>query len=279
MKDSKVKYPITNPLVFAIIMQDPALCQELLERVLPGRKVREIRFAHPAESETEKTIIPGLYAKSVRLDVLFDDGEAWYDVEMQVQQQSYLPLRGRYYQAAMDINQLHAGAEYSELKPSYVIFLCTFDYYGMDEPCYFFEKFDVKNSLPYGDGTYTIILNTRCPREKVPSPLKEFFSYVNDQEVSEDDPFIERIHRLVEELNGRKEIEQIMTLEEELEVRYNIGKKEGRQEGLAEGRQEGLTEGEQNAARKAARRMKAKCFDEKDIAEITGLTKEEISKL
>ena len=66
-----------------------------------------------------------------------------------------------------------------------------------------------------------------------------------------------------------------MTLEEELDVRYNIGKKEG----LAEGRQEGLAEGEQNAARESARKMKAKGFEEEDIAEITGLTIVEIREL
>lgn len=41
----------------------------------------------------------------------------------------------------------------AELRPTYVIFICTFDYYGIEEPIYFFEKYDVKKSLPYGDGT------------------------------------------------------------------------------------------------------------------------------
>ena len=91
MKLTKVKYPITNPLVFAIVMKDAELCRELIERILPGRKISKIRFPEPPSSETEKTIIPGLYAKSVRLDVLFEDGESWNDIEMQVLKQSYLP--------------------------------------------------------------------------------------------------------------------------------------------------------------------------------------------
>ena len=66
MKLTKVKYPITNPLVFAIVMKDAELCRELIERILPGRKISKIRFPEPPSSETEKTIIPGLYAKSVR---------------------------------------------------------------------------------------------------------------------------------------------------------------------------------------------------------------------
>ena len=114
------------------------------------------------------------------------------------------PKGGRYYQAAMDINQLHAGADYPELRPTYVIFICTFDYYGMEEPVYFFEKYDVKNSLPYGDETFTIILNTTCPKEKVPAELRDFFDYVSDQEIAKGDPFIEHIHYRVEERKRQK---------------------------------------------------------------------------
>ena len=66
---------------------------------------------------------------------------------------------------------------------------------------------------------------------------------MSSQETEGDDPFIGQIHQMVEDLNGRKEIEQIMTLEEELNVRYSIGKKEGLEQGLAEGREEGLAEG------------------------------------
>ena len=182
---------------------------------------------------------------------------------MQVQKQPYLPLRGRYYHAAMDINQLHAGADYPELRPTYVIFICTFDYYGMEEPIYFFEKYDVKKSLPYGDGTFTIILNTTCPIEKVPNPLKEFFGYVRSQETEGNDPFIGQIHQMVAELNGRKEIEQIMTLEEELDVRYSIGKKEGRED----------------EKKDTARKMKADGLDDEIISKYTGLSIEEIEKL
>ena len=263
MKLTKVKYPITNPLVFAIVMKDAELCRELIERILPGRKISKIRFPEPPSSETEKTIIPGLYAKSVRLDVLFEDGESWNDIEMQVLKQSYLPLRGRYYHAAMDINQLHAGADYPELRPTYVIFICTFDYYGMEEPIYFFEKYDVKKSLPDGDGTFTIILNTTCPKEKVPEPLRDFFGYLSSQETEGDDPFIGQIHQMVEDLNGRKEIEQIMTLEEELDVRYSIGKKEGRED----------------EKKDTARKMKADGLDDEIISKYTGLSIEEIEKL
>ena len=129
----------------------------------------------------------------------------------------------------------------------------------------------MKNALPYGDETHTVILNTTCQKEKVPTSLRKFFSYVISREIPSNDSFIEQIHHLVEELNGRKEIEQIMTLEEELDVRFSIGKKEG----LSEGRKEG----EKNALCEAARKMKAKGFEANDTAEITGLSLDAIEKI
>ena len=89
----KKKYhKFTEQLMFAIVMRDAMLCRELVERIIPDRKVREIRFsdnpvmdslaksiaddaARKADfdgtagwmtAETEKVIIPALLSKSVR---------------------------------------------------------------------------------------------------------------------------------------------------------------------------------------------------------------------
>ena len=52
------------------------------------RKISQIRFpdsplVNVKYLETEKTMIPDANAKSVRLDVLFEDENAWYVLEMQ----------------------------------------------------------------------------------------------------------------------------------------------------------------------------------------------------
>ena len=99
----KKKYhKFTEQLMFAIVMRDAMLCRELVERIIPDRKVREIRFsdnpvmdslaksiADDADrkadydgtsgwmtAETEKVIIPALLSKSVRFDALFEDDDA-----------------------------------------------------------------------------------------------------------------------------------------------------------------------------------------------------------
>lgn len=59
---------------------------------------------------------------------------------MRTQTGSILSLgkRSRYYQANMDLDFLEHGQPCDKLKPSYVIFICTFDYFKKDEPVYFF---------------------------------------------------------------------------------------------------------------------------------------------
>ena len=57
------------------------------------------------------------------------------------------------------------------------------------------------------------------------------------------------------------------------------GKAEGRAEGKAEGRAEGRVEGMQQKNLENARKMKAKGYPTQDIAEITGLSPEQIMKL
>ena len=64
-----------------------------------------------------------------------------------------------------------------------------------------------------------------------------------------------------------------------LEGRYIKGLEEGRAEGIEKGLEKGRAEGEYNKAMESARKMKAKGYPADDIAEITGLTIDEINSL
>ncbi|MBR1665476.1 MAG: hypothetical protein IJ699_04545, partial [Bacteroidaceae bacterium] len=57
------------------------------------------------------------------------------------------------------------------------------------------------------------------------------------------------------------------------------GLAEGMEKGLAEGMEKGLAEGMEKAHYETARKMKAKGFDSKEIAELTGLTEHVIELL
>ena len=127
----KHNYTIKNPVMFALIMKNPDLCKGLIERIFPGRKVKELRFVYSADEdeemqdvirtvqrldpETEKTIIVAIEAKSIRMDVLFEDDEAWYDIEMQVSDMHHPPKRSRYYHSVKTVDTLKPGDPYESL--------------------------------------------------------------------------------------------------------------------------------------------------------------------
>lgn len=260
-----IQFPLTNDLVFSLVMQDTSLCRELIQRIFPDREIVKLQFSDASESQ--KTLINGIIEKSVRLDVLFVGDEKWYNLELQTTFDKYLPMRGRYYGSSMDMAQIKKGERYNHLKPSYVIFICTFNLYGLNEAIYSFENYDVKKSLPYGDNSYKIVVNTTCTKGSTPPKLQAFFDYINKMEIAEDDGFIEALHSQVKSYNSDDWRRKLMTLEEKMRV--------DRDRAFAEGEAQG--EAKKNLDN--ARKMKAKGYDTAEIADITGLTIEEIEKL
>lgn len=266
-----IQYPLNNDIMFALVMNDAELCRGLLERIFPGRKIRMLKVCDGSDVEVQNTIITGMISKSIRLDVLFEDDDSLYSIEMQRFDDTALPMRGRYYASAIDIDQLRKGDEYKELKKNYVIFICTFDHYGLEQAVYNFQNYDVKNSLPYGDESYKLIINTTAPAENTPQELMPFFDYVNRMEVPADDAFIQALHRQVQKYNTSEWRRKLMTLEEKIKLEVEMA----REEAFKDGELKGKTE----AKKMAASKMKEKGFDIKEIADITGLTVEETKNL
>jgi predicted transposase/invertase (TIGR01784 family) len=65
------------------------------------------------------------------------------DVELQTYEMDALGKRTRYYQSMVDIDSLMKGEDYTELKDSYILFICKFD------------PFMDKNNQPHGLYRYT----------------------------------------------------------------------------------------------------------------------------
>ena len=154
MKDKQF-IPYTNRLMFPLVMSDPDVCRKFIERVIPDRKIREIRPLRNMDWEEEEeklgasdspgvnttyeaTLIAHPLSKSVRLDVLFEDEDNWYDIEMQMSYHDDIPKRCRLYHSEMDLANLAPGQGYGELKSHYVIFICSFDPFRIGEAVYEF---------------------------------------------------------------------------------------------------------------------------------------------
>lgn len=117
---------IDNDFLFGKVMQDPKLCKELLQRILP-----DLKIDHVAYPQLQKGIKSDVDAKSVGLDVYVKDEKGTvYDIEMQVTDTKELPKRTRYYQSMIDLQMIDKGQPYKKLKPSYIIFICPFDAFG-----------------------------------------------------------------------------------------------------------------------------------------------------
>ena len=138
---------------------------------------------------------------------------------------------------------------------------------------------DERNHLPLDDGCFTIMVNTTSKAENTPKELQALYLYLEREEVTEGDPFIRRLHEIVQTANRNREVRSIMTLAEEMENREHFareeGLREGRESGLREGRESGLKEAQERIALK----LKASGMELSEIAEVTGLSEEEIENL
>lgn len=239
------EYPFTHKLVFAMVMRNEEFCKDILERIFPDRHISNIRM-----HGTEVAVIPAVEAKSVRLDVQFDDGDRWYDVEMQNVDEDNLSKRSRYIHSAMDIEFLDSGENYNDLPESFVIFLCRFDYMKANKAVYSFSNIDEKNGLKLNDGVHTIIVNSKSTEPNLPQGLRNLFDYMNEMIIPDGDDGLTALDKAVMKCNSEERRREMWTLEQEfkmLEARVRAeaemkGKMEGRAEGLATGRAEGTVQ-------------------------------------
>ena len=261
--------PFTNDFIFALVMRDPDICKGIAELIIPDEEIGEVKIAasenfSPDEKNEKDELEIALQAyldfgkdmRGVRFDAYVKTADKWIDIEMQTTNKHDLEKRSRYYQALMDTDCLEKGGRFKDLKNTYVIFICTFDYLGLGEPMYVVESYIRKNDLHFNDGTSKILLNK----------LRSFYEYINDP-TKVGSELIESIDERVQKYNTPEWRERLVTLE------YMIA--EAKEEGIAEGEASG------RAAEKIemARAMKNDKEPIDKIIKYTGLSKEEIEKI
>ena len=166
---------ISDDFMFGAVMQNPNLCKPLLELIL-GVKIRKIEYP-----ELQKVINKHYGSKAIRLDVYVEDEAGTvYDVEIQTTVKKHLPKRTRYYQGIIDLNILEKGEDYSKLRKSFVIFICTYDPFGKGRWVYTFENRCVEDqNVALGDGAVKIILNTKGHVGEISAELRALLRYMD----------------------------------------------------------------------------------------------------
>ena len=278
--DSPKFLPFTDDRIFMNVMRSPKICRALLELILPNEEIGAIRLKKSDNPlidnseidegadenlsvETQKTLKLEADAHGVRFDAFVASSKLWADIEMQTDNDSKIDKRARYYHANMDLDFLEQGQSYENLKPSYVIFICTFDRFKRDEPVYFFRSWDVEKGLPLDDLSYTIVLNTKCSPEKVPEALKPFYEYLNDPKKNQASELTRMIDERVRKFNSDEWRKKYMTFE------YILN----------EQKRESFAEGAAQKQREIAKSMKDEGIAKEVIEKITGLSAEEVEKL
>ena len=187
-KDKRIakwnKLTLRNNFMFRLVMEKQELCKKLIECIL-GIKIKSISYM-----EHEKSFEANLRSKGIRLDlfVIDEDGVA-YDIEMQMDNsyKEFLGRRTRYYISTMDNNALKKGERYSQLRKSYVSFICTFDPFGRGLAKYTFNAIcNEDHSLVLDDGVTRVFINTEGDRHRISKELASLIGYISTGEVTDD---------------------------------------------------------------------------------------------
>lgn len=268
---------LANDLIFGEIMRRPENVKPFLEAVLE-KQIAEITYI-----EKQQDIKDGFHLHGVRLDVtLADAAGTQYTVEMQTGRAYDLEQRIRYYQSSIDRRTLEPAESYRQLRESYVIFVCTDDYYKRGLALYKRKSIiEGAEDLPYVDGSHAYILNAAFTVPNMSEQALDFLRYVNAKyrklpiDISGSD-YLTQIDQAVEDIKSDKgKVERFMTLAAKLEdVRFYA-----REEGREEGRQEGREEGARNAKIRMAQKLLTRNMSPEEIADICGLDLLEVKKM
>lgn len=255
--------PFTNDIIFSLVMRDPEICMGLLQMVLPHEHFTSVEIKTPENPllsennlsedfnpdkfiiEIQKSLKLGTSGHGIRFDAYASSPEVAAEIEMQTYIDKNIPKRARFYQANMTLDQLEEGEDYGKLKRSYVIMLCTYDYFKLDKPIYSFASYDPKLSLNFGDESFNIILNTACSKDKIPIELRDLFSYVNNPDNMGNSPLIHKIDERVKKFNTPDWRRKQVTFEYLLKRNYDDGYEKGIEIGEARGIEIGLKKSEE----------------------------------
>jgi hypothetical protein len=190
MKKKKL-YKFSDDGMFSEVMQDKNLCRRLLIELLQV-PINEVISITP-----QNTMSGGkMDGRGIRLDILaVDDSGTRYDIEMQTGNFKNLEDRCRGYQSRIDFHTWYKNNKYSDLKNTYIIFLCTNDPFKEGKPIY---DLSPQRSVK----THWLAFNAAAYNS---SPVaKNLLKYISTGEVT-NDPLVIDIETEVETVNNDAE--------------------------------------------------------------------------
>lgn len=241
---------IANDRMFSMVMENNAICRELLRRIFP-----ELAIDRVQRVTVQKQVNTPLDARTVRFDVYIrDDQQRTYIVEMQVANRQNLPYRLRYYLEQVDHSILGPGDNYEKLAgyPTYVIFFCDFDYYGQDRPEYRFEWRNIDQpDLVAGMGQQLVVFNAQASTFHDNIGVAGFLKLMHNQ-IAAGGPLVEQV---TQEMKRIKQDPERRRDYMKYELDLMDARSDGMAIGLAEGKKQGLEQGKQESIVAAAKML------------------------
>ena len=268
MQDLATKFAnltIQSDFIFKKVMSRKRICKYLLEELL------QIEIADIKYLEAEKTIDPNYNSHGIRLDIIVaDDKNTHYNLEMQVKNNKnphtdtyVLPKRSRYYQALLDFDLLQAGQPYDLLPPTFIIFICVFNFFKQGNYVYTFKKRCLENlKLELPDEATT----TKGTHGDISKDIKSFYDYVNNHIVTTE--FTKQIDDEISYLKLDTKVRREFML---MEARLLDERREGEAVGIAKG------EAKEKLA--TAKRLFRMGLSVQDVAKATSLPIEQVEAL
>ena len=291
------KYLPTNDVIFKCLLGNPGnerITKSFLEHIT-GEEIEEISTNFKLELLKEKPKDKHLIAKDKYLQK--------YIVEMQRKAYDYLPDRFIAYLSKTYVADIKVKEDYKKLKRTVLVVLIEEDFPNLESiqeyhTVWHYREENHKEKILTKNTEIHILELQKYKRYKNQTgeidPWLEFFINPYGEEVqnmARTRAELEEAVRLLRLLNADEEEQQFADAEDWARYDYNsamsemkqkgleAGLAEGKAKGLAEGKAEGKAEGEKKANLKIAQKMLEKKMDINLIAELTGLTEEEIKSL
>lgn len=252
---------IANNFIFYKVMRyNPDICKQLLEILL------EIKIDH-IEMTQEEYVDIDFGKKAIRLDVYAVGANRAFNLEMQATDTKELPERSRFYQSALDLDDLNAGTDYIDLKTSYIIFICVPDIFGKGLAKYTFENTCIEQpGLKLNDRSYKYFFIANNYDKILNKDQRSFLQLVTSNKSTS--AFADKIVKLVEDAKRNTQWrKQFMDFKHHLSQSFR------------EGKEAGLKEGEQNKAVENAKTMLADKVSPEKVSQYSGLPLEQVLEL
>ena len=279
--------PLNNQVVFKKLFQDPEIIIAFVKDLI-GIELT------PTTIEVEKQFTPPIGAVDFQIDVFVEDPLHRFVLEIQRVRYDYHYDRFLYYHYAATLEMVKSHMFYKLERTVYTIVWLTSR--TTDPLSQFAVITNTWQSVTDCGKTLAIyphkiyFLNPHYVNEATPSGVADWMQLMQasmseapQPAVASERAVIQKAALLIDD-DGLTPQERVRAIEQNeyeahLRLQHTKGVAEGKKEGLLEGEKKGLLEGEKKGKQETARKLLAKGFPPAEVADLTGLSREEIGEL